>query len=134
MGGKSSHKIRYTLGVISLLQQFFLLSLIIQLAHSIEELSAGFHKKWYVFKMPFWSFLTFELLFSSFWILVLLVPEFPQRVYLQEFFLALMFANGVQHIVWWGHVKKYVPGLITAPLHILVFLTFYFKVLTLLGS
>lgn len=114
---------------MDLLQQFFFLSLIVQLAHSFEELSTGFHKKWYLFQMPFKVFLAFELCFSAFWIVILLLPSFPFRVYLQESFLALMFANGVQHLVWWGTTKKYVPGLITAPVHILVFLIFYFKVL-----
>lgn len=114
---------------MDLLQQFFFLSLIVQLAHSFEELSTGFHKKWYLFKMPFRVFLAFELSFSAFWIMVLLLPNFPYRIYLQVFFLALMFANGVQHLVWWGNTKRYVPGLVTAPIHILVFLIFYFKVL-----
>lgn len=114
---------------MSILENFFLISLLVQLAHSIEELSTGFHKQWYVFKMPFWVFLTFEVCFSLFWILVLLLPTFPLRVYLQEFFLILMFANGVQHVVWSGVVKRYVPGLITAPIHIIVFLVFYFRVL-----
>jgi hypothetical protein len=112
---------------MDLLQQFFLLSLLVQLIHSIEELSTGFHKKWYLFKMPFWIFLAFELSFSAFWIMVLLLPNLPHKVYLQEFFLVLMFANGIQHLVWWGNAKKYIPGLITAPIHILVFLIFYFK-------
>src|SRR3989338_5713668 len=112
---------------MELLQQFFTLSLLVQLAHSAEELSTGFHKKWYLFKMPFWAFLLFELAFSGFWIFVWLNSSFPYREYLQASFLALMFANGVQHIVWAGNVKRYVPGLITAPLHIIVFLVFYFR-------
>ena len=112
---------------MSLLEQFFAISLLVQIAHSIEELSTGFHKKWYVFKMPFWVFLVFEIALESFWIAVWLLQDFPNITYLQAFFLALMFANGVQHIVWAGNVKKYVPGLITAPIHIIVFLVFYFK-------
>ncbi|MFZ2025103.1 MAG: HXXEE domain-containing protein [Microgenomates group bacterium] len=112
---------------MSLLEQFFVISLLVQIAHSIEELSTGFHKKWYVFKMPFWVFLVFEIIFESFWIAVWLLQDFPSRTILQAFFLALMFANGVQHIVWAGNVKKYVPGLITAPIHIIVFLAYYFK-------
>lgn len=114
---------------MDLLQQFFLLSLLVQLVHSFEELSTGFHKKWYLFKMPFRVFFAFELSFSVFWIIVLLLSDFPYRIYLQVFFLALMFANGVQHLVWWGTTKKYVPGLITAPVHILVFLIFYSRAL-----
>lgn len=108
---------------------FFIISLIIQLFHSTEELSTGFHKKWYLFKMPFWQFLSFEIVFTLFWVVIPLVVEPPSKEYLQAFFLVLMFANGVQHMIWWGVAKKYVPGLITAFAHIAVFMTFYFKVL-----
>ncbi len=109
------------------LETFFVLSLFVQLIHSVEELSTGFHKKWYLFKMPFWVFLTFEILFALFWFAVLLIDTLPIRESLQKFFLFLMLANGVQHLIWWRFAKKYVPGLITAPLHIGVFLTFYFS-------
>lgn len=95
------------------LNTFFLVSFIVQVAHSIEELSTGFHKKWYLFKMPFSLFLLFEIAFTLFWLSVLLIPTFPIRNELQSFFLLLMFANGIQHIVWYGNVKKYVPGLFT---------------------
>ena len=81
--------------------------------------------------MPFWVFLTFEILFEGFWIVVLLESSFPNRTSLQLLFLVLMFANGVQHIVWFGAVKKYVPGLITAPMHIVAFLLFYFEAIRL---
>lgn len=111
---------------MNLLEQFFGISLLIQVIHAIEELTTGFNKKWYAFKMPFWVFLLFELVFEGFWIAVYLLHDFPDRQVFQAFFLALMFANGVQHLVWAGNVKKYVPGLITAPLHIIVFLMYYF--------
>lgn len=110
------------------LEVFFIISLLVQLVHSAEELLTGFHRQWYLFKMPFSVFLLFEVVFSSFWVWVLLQADFPHRIGLQMFFLILMFANGVQHIVWWGSVKKYVPGLITAFLHIAVFLAFYFGI------
>lgn len=110
-----------------MIEHFFILSLLVQLVHSVEELSTGFHRKWYLFKMPFWFFLAFEILFLSFFVSVLLVSAFPHRNLVQEFFLVLMFANGLQHLVWWGVAKKYIPGLITAPLHIVVFLIFYFN-------
>lgn len=108
------------------LEQFYLLSLIVQLLHSAEELSTGFHSKWYLCKMPFRVFLGFELCFSLFWIIVLSVQS-PYRIVLQAFFLVLMFANGIQHIVWWGNVKKYVPGLFTAIGHVVVFLVYFFQ-------
>jgi hypothetical protein len=112
---------------MTLLEQFFAISLLVQIFHAIEELATGFHKKWYAFKMPFWVFLLFEFLFEGFWIAVYLHPNFPNRQILQAFFMALMFANGIQHLVWWGNAKKYVPGLLTAPLHIVVFLAYYFR-------
>lgn len=77
-------------------------------------------------KMPFSTFLLFEIVFTLFWIFVLLTPQFPFRLDLQKFFLLLMFANGVQHLVWWGVIKRYVPGLITAFLHVIVFAIYYF--------
>ena len=109
-----------------MLEQFFLFSLLVQLIHSVEELTTGFHRKWYLFKMPFKVFLSFELLFSAFWIFVFF-SSLPYRENFQAFFLVLMFANGIQHLVWYGWEKKYVPGLITAFAHIAVFIVFYFK-------
>ncbi len=114
---------------MSQLEIFFVVSLAIQLVHSVEELSTGFHEKWYLFKMPFWSFLLFEIFFSSFWILVLFTNLFPNRETLQTFFIFLMLTNGIQHAVWWLVVKKYVPGLITAPLHIILFLVYFVVIL-----
>lgn len=104
----------------------YIILLALQCVHSLEELSTGFHKKWYLFTMPFVVFLVFELLFQAFCIFVFFSPEFPYRITLMAFFNLLMFANGVQHLVWAGVVKKYVPGLVTAPLFIATFLLFYF--------
>ena len=112
-----------------MLEVLYTMSLLVQLFHSIEELSTGFHKKWYLFTMPFWVFLAFEIAFSLFWIVVLVNRTFPNRELFQTSFLVLMFANGIQHLVWWRAKKKYVPGLITAFLHIFVFLIFYSQVL-----
>ncbi len=111
-----------------MIEQFALIIFGIQILHSIEELLTGFHKKWYLFKMPFKIFLSFEIFFSLFWGSVLFQKTFPYRENLLVFFTVLMFANGVQHIVWWGTVKKYVPGLITAFAHIAVFLIFFFQI------
>ncbi len=111
------------------LELFATIILFIQIAHSIEELSTGFHKKWYLFKMSFKVFLTFEICFTLFWSSVIFFQNFPSREILLSFFLILMFANGVQHLVWAGSVKKYVPGLYTAFLHILIFLVFYFQII-----
>lgn len=110
-----------------MIEQSALILFGVQLLHSIEELSTGFHKKWYLFKMPFWVFLAFEILFTLFWAAVLFVQTFPYRENLLAFFILLMFANGVQHIVWWGWAKKYIPGLITAFIHVVIFMIFYFQ-------
>lgn len=108
---------------------FAFLMYFIQLTHSIEELSTGFHKKWFLFKMSFKTFLLFEIIHNFFWFTVLFLPEFPYREQLLAFFIVLMLANGIEHLIWAGIVKKYVPGLITAPIHIILFLIFYFQIL-----
>jgi hypothetical protein len=38
-----------------------------------------------------------------------------------------MFTNGIWHIAWWGIEKKYVPGLVTAPLFVIAFSIFYYQ-------
>ncbi len=105
---------------------FGTIALFIQLAHSIEELATGFHKKWYLAKLSFPLFLAFEITHNILWISVFVIDSFPGRLQLIKFFLVLMFANGIQHVVWAGSVKKYVPGLATALLHIVNFTIFYF--------
>lgn len=108
------------------LEYFFILLLGIQFFHSIEELSNGFHEKFPLVKMKFRTFLFFEVLFFCFWITVLLFKDLSYRNELMAVFNVLMFANGLWHMVWWGIVKKYVPGLVTAPLFVITFLFFYF--------
>jgi len=102
---------------------------LVQLVHSFEELTKGFHRKWFLFKIPFKIFLGFEILHNIFWLFVLLLPTFPYRTQVLAFFILLMFANGVEHLIWAGSAKKYVPGLLTAPIHVILFLIFYFQTL-----
>lgn len=98
-----------------------------QVLHSLEELGTGFHKKWYLFKMPFWMFLLFEVIFTVFWAITIFTNALPEKNFMMKVFLLLMFANGIQHLVWFGCVKKYVPGLITCFLHLgwFIFIFFY---------
>lgn len=112
-----------------MIEQFAFIFYGVQLLHSLEELSTGFHKKWYLFKMPFWVFLTFEIFFNLFWGIVLFLQNFPFREGFLAFFIILMFANGAQHTIWWRFAKKYVPGLITAFVHIAVSLFLILKLL-----
>lgn len=102
----------------------------VQVTHSIEELATGFHKKWFFFKMSFEKFLTFEILHTLFWSLVLFFTTFPARDVLLSVFIVLMFAQGSWHLAWWATEKHYVPGLFTAFIHILLFLAFYFRILS----
>ena len=63
-------------------------------------------------------FVFFEIVFS----LVFLYVLFFQPSFYATFakaFLLLMFANGIWHLFWGWSEKKYVPGLITTPLHII---------------
>jgi len=111
------------------LELFYTILLGIQFIHSIEELSNGFHEKFPLFKMKFRTFLIFEIIFFSFWVLIFLAKEFQYRDQFMAFFNLLMFANGIWHLVWWGIVKKYVPGLVTAPLFVITFMIFYYQIL-----
>jgi hypothetical protein len=109
------------------IENFAILIFILQVAHSIEELTTGFHKKWYFRKLSFNTFLLFEIVFTLFWASVIFIGNIPFRKHLLLFFIALMFANGIQHLVWFGSEKKYVPGLITGLIHIIAFLAFFFQ-------
>ncbi|MDA1292396.1 MAG: HXXEE domain-containing protein [bacterium] len=111
------------------LETVFAILLGIQFLHSIEELSTGFHKQFPLGAMKFRTFLAFEIIFLGFWITVFFMKGFLYRESLMAFFNVLMFANGLWHMVWWGIVKRYVPGLVTAPLFVITFLVFYFQTL-----
>lgn len=97
----------------------------IQLAHSVEEIATGFPEKWFYRWFSARSFLIFEILHNIFWGIAVFAPGVPQRIFLPALFSLLMFANGIEHIVWYMKEKKYVPGLITAPFHVAAF-AFYF--------
>lgn len=108
------------------LQSLTVFMYIIQVVHSIEELTTGFHKKWFFTKFTFRNFLLFEIVHNIFWALVIFLPFFPYRLYLLTLFVLLMFANGIEHVVWFMTEKKYVPGLYTAIIHIVSFIVFMF--------
>ena len=109
------------------LEQFFAIMLGVQFLHSIEELSHNFHARFPLFKMTFRFFLSFEILFFTTFLLVYLLPDLAYRSALMSFFIVLMFANGIWHITWLGIAKKYVPGIVTAPIFVIVFLAYFFN-------
>lgn len=97
----------------------------VQLLHSVEELTNGFHEKWFFMKLSYRFFLTFEIFHNLFWASVILVPVFPLRMPLLALFTLLMFANGVEHVVWAMWKRKYVPGLVTAMFHVALFCVYF---------
>ena len=111
------------------LEIYFIIFLIIQFFHSIEELTNKFHKKFPFGKLKFKNFFLFEVLFLAFWLSILILDQLKYRNILMSIFILLMFANGIWHIVWWRMKKKYVPGIFTAPWFVIVFLFFYFQTL-----
>jgi len=114
---------------MSTLELYFIIFLGIQFFHSIEELTQCFHKRFPFGKLKFKTFLSFEILFFGLWILIFFLDQLAIRNQLLAFFMLLMFANGLWHLVWWGIEKKYVPGLITAPLFVIGFVIYYFQIL-----
>jgi hypothetical protein len=102
----------------------------VQVLHSLEELLNNFQKRWFLKKLSFNSFLSFEIVHNIFWGLVIFIPTFPFKLQLLGIFLILMFTNGIEHVVWYMWEKKYVPGLFTAFIHIIIFTIFFFSNIT----
>lgn len=112
-----------------MLEKFFLFLLGLQMLHSLEEITNSFHKKFPLFKMKRSTFILFEIGFMLFWVIVYFSNPSTTRTYLMGIFSLLMFANGIWHMVWWALEKKYVPGLATAPLFVIIFSLFFFQIL-----
>lgn len=104
---------------------FYTAFAVTQLIHSQEEIWTGFHKRWFVFTMPRRVFIAFEVVFSIPIIAYLINPELPFANGYMQVFAILMFINGLEHIIWAMVEKKYVPGLITAPIFIVIFILYY---------
>lgn len=107
------------------IHDWFLLFGGLQLLHSQEELWTGFHKKWFLFKMPFWVFLTFELVLSATIIVYMVDVRLAGANVFMPWFIFAMLLNGMDHIIWAAVTKQYVPGLITAPGFVLLFGLYY---------
>lgn len=71
------------------------------------------------------TFVVFEILFAALFVSVL-ISDVSFKVLFAKAFILLMFANGIWHIFWALSEKKYVPGLITAPFHLLIFAWYFF--------
>lgn len=65
------------------------------------------------------TFVSFEIFFTALFLSVFFIkPAFGETF--AKAFLLVMFANGIWHIFWAWSEKRYVPGLVTAPLHIII--------------
>lgn len=113
--------------MINNLETYYLILVVVQLFHSQEEIWNNFEKKWPLWKMSRKFFVGFEIFFSILILSVYFFKDFPLRDILMLSFNIVMFANGVWHIMWAGIKKTYVPGLVTAPIIIVLFLMFYFN-------
>lgn len=107
------------------IEQYYAVFVALQLIHSQEEIHTGFHSKWPVFSWPKKAFVAFELVFSLFIVGMLFVRSLPFRELWFYLFNLLMFANGVEHLIWAASVKKYVPGLVSSFALTAFFLYYY---------
>lgn len=98
---------------------------LIQLAHSQEEIWTGFHKRWFVFTMPRWVFIIFEILFSIPIIAYIANPGLPLADWYMPLIALVMLIDGVRRIVWGLVERKNVLGLVTASLFVIVFIFYY---------
>lgn len=102
--------------------------LFLQFIHSLEEQLGDFHSRWPLMKITRTQFATFEILFQLFWFLPFIFANFTGRDEMLWFFPLLMFANGIWHVIWFGFFekgKRYIPGIFTAPLFIILFISMY---------
>ncbi len=100
---------------------WFILFGILQLLHSQEEIWTGFHKKWFLWPMPLWLFVTFEVILSATIIVYMINPQLPGASGFMTWFMFVMLLNGMEHIIWAAMKKSYVPGLVTAPFFVVLF-------------
>jgi hypothetical protein len=106
---------------------WYLLFVITQLIHSQEEIHTGFYKKSQIFGMSKKLFITFEIVFSLFILLFVFFKEIPFNTIWKHVFILLMFANGIEHFLWFLKEKKYVPGVVTAFIALIMFIFYYFS-------
>ena len=104
---------------------YFTLLGLTQLVHSQEEIWTGFNRIWFVFTMPLWAFVAFEVLFSVPIVAYIVDPKLPLAHWYMPLFALVMLINGVGHIVWGLVERRYVPGLITAPFFVVLFSLYY---------
>ena len=114
---------------MDLVEKFYTYFVIVYLLHSQEEIYFHFEKIWPLWKMSRKFFITMEILLSILLISTIFIKVYPYRVFLMSLFNLLMFANGIWHITGAVLAKKYIPGLITAPFAVILFVIYYYLIL-----
>jgi hypothetical protein len=107
-------------------EDFYPAFVVLQLIHSQEEIWTGFHNKWFLFTMPRWVFIGFEIVLSVTILAYLFLPNLPSPAIFKQVFIFVMLLNGFEHTIWALVKKSYVPGLVTAPGFIILFLGYLF--------
>ena len=107
------------------LHDWFIIFGIVQLIHSQEEIWTGFHKKWFLFTMPRWVFIGLEAVLTFFILFYMFNPDAPGGQGFMYWFIFAMLLNGMEHIIWAAVKKRYVPGLVTAPIFVVLFGLYY---------
>ena len=115
---------------MNVVETFYIYFVLLYLFHSQEEIYFHFEKVWPLWKMSRRFFIIMEILLSVFVISIIFIKTYPYRIYLMSTFNIIMFANGIWHITGAALTKKYVPGLITAPFAVVLFLIYYFQILS----
>ncbi len=108
---------------------YFVMIGLTQLVHAQEEIWANFHKRWFVFTMPRWIFITFEVVFSAVIVAYIVKADLAFAGIFVPLFCLTMFVNGIGHIVWGLVTKKYVPGLVTAPILSILFVLYFISLI-----
>lgn len=112
------------------LHAYFIAFGVVQLAHSQEEIWTGFHKKWFLFTMPRWVFIAFEVVLSATILAYMLNLHLVGATVFSQWFIFAMLLNAMEHIIWGAIKKSYVPGLITAPIFLALFIPYYANLVT----
>ncbi|OGK63048.1 hypothetical protein A2334_00210 [Candidatus Roizmanbacteria bacterium RIFOXYB2_FULL_38_10] len=115
---------------MGLVERYYTYFVIIYLFHSQEEIYTHFEKVWPLWKMSRRFFITMEILLSTLLISAIFITNYPYRIGLMSIFNLVMFANGIWHITGAILAKRYIPGLVSSPFAVILFLIYYFQLLT----
>ncbi len=108
---------------------YYFIFFFLMILHSVEEQALNFADRCPFMRLTYTQFWLFEVFFIIVWIVPFLLPQLFIAKLMEAFFPILMFANGIWHLVWFWFFergKRYVPGVVTGSLFVIIFLQFYF--------